>query len=147
MGKLEEQTSVLLSCFLIAEQILHTAWRCIKCVNCIQLKCTTIAELLPWLQFIEQLKDMSMRIRYKLAVPVTHLQCHNSALFHEYEMSEMKHDKLRTGLQTVIGLTYCQQVIIAFCNRVSGASHCTWSSDFILKTKIPVIYTIWAFEC
>lgn len=66
-----------------------------------------------------------MRIRYKLVVSVIHLQCQNSALFHEYEMSEMKDGKLRTGLQSVIGLTYCQQVIIAFSDWVSGASNCS----------------------
>lgn len=104
--KLEEQTSVLLSCFLIAEQILHPAWRCIKCVNCIQLKCTTVAELFPWSMRSWEL----VWILFLGSRPVS-----RGLLL------------LLTGL---VGPLVGPEVMI-----------------FILKTKIPVIYPVWAFQC
>lgn len=52
---------------------------------------------------------------------------------------------MKTVLKSVLGLLYCQQVIISFGGKVIGASRGIWSNDFILGAKIPMIYALWTF--
>lgn len=52
---------------------------------------------------------------------------------------------MKTDLKSALGLLYCQQVIISFGGKVIGASRGIWSNDFIVRAKIPMIYTLWTF--
>lgn len=52
---------------------------------------------------------------------------------------------MKSVLKSVLGLLYCQQVIISFGGKVIGASRGIWSNDFILGAKIPMIYALWTF--